>query len=42
MVSLTGDVATGREVARAASNSLKRVHRELGGVVSASRADQAS
>jgi 1-pyrroline dehydrogenase len=31
MVSLTGDVATGREVAKAASASLKRVHLELGG-----------
>jgi 1-pyrroline dehydrogenase len=31
MVSLTGDVGTGREVARAASDSLKRVHLELGG-----------
>jgi betaine-aldehyde dehydrogenase len=31
MVSLTGDVATGREIARAASASLKRVHLELGG-----------
>jgi len=31
MVSLTGDVATGREVARAASQTLKRVHLELGG-----------
>ena len=31
MVSLTGDVATGRAVARAASASLKRVHLELGG-----------
>jgi 1-pyrroline dehydrogenase len=31
MVSLTGDVATGREVAKAASESLKRVHLELGG-----------
>ena len=31
MVSLTGDVATGKEVARAASTSLKRVHLELGG-----------
>ncbi len=31
MVSLTGDVATGREVARAASDTLKRVHLELGG-----------
>ncbi len=31
MVSLTGDVATGREIARAASQSLKRVHLELGG-----------
>jgi len=31
MVSLTGDVATGRAVARAASESLKRVHLELGG-----------
>jgi len=31
MVSLTGDVATGQEVARAASESLKRVHLELGG-----------
>jgi 1-pyrroline dehydrogenase len=31
MVSLTGDAATGREVARAASETLKRVHLELGG-----------
>ena len=31
MVSLTGDVATGKEVARAAAESLKRVHLELGG-----------
>lgn len=31
MVSLTGDVGTGKEVARAASASLKRVHLELGG-----------
>jgi 1-pyrroline dehydrogenase len=31
MVSLTGDVATGKEVARAAASSLKRVHLELGG-----------
>jgi betaine-aldehyde dehydrogenase len=31
MVSLTGDVATGKEIARAASQSLKRVHLELGG-----------
>ena len=31
MVSLTGDVATGKEVARAAANTLKRVHLELGG-----------
>src|SRR6266508_2395452 len=31
MVSLTGDVATGRAVARAASETLKRVHLELGG-----------
>ena len=31
MVSLTGDVATGKEVAKAASESLKRVHLELGG-----------
>ena len=31
MVSLTGDVATGREVAKAASATLKRVHLELGG-----------
>ncbi|MBA3551858.1 MAG: gamma-aminobutyraldehyde dehydrogenase [Actinobacteria bacterium] len=31
MVSLTGDVATGVEVARAASSTLKRVHLELGG-----------
>ncbi|MFN2542988.1 MAG: gamma-aminobutyraldehyde dehydrogenase [Actinomycetota bacterium] len=31
MVSLTGDVATGRDVARAASETLKRVHLELGG-----------
>jgi len=31
MVSLTGDVATGKAVARAASETLKRVHLELGG-----------
>src|ERR671936_262475 len=31
MVSLTGEVATGKEVARAASETLKRVHLELGG-----------
>ena len=31
LVSLTGDVATGREVAKAASETLKRVHLELGG-----------
>jgi aminobutyraldehyde dehydrogenase len=31
MVSLTGDVATGIEVARAAADTLKRVHLELGG-----------
>src|SRR2546426_402828 len=31
MVSLTGDVATGREVAKAAAQTLKRVHLELGG-----------
>ena len=31
MVSLTGDVATGREIARAASQTLKSVHLELGG-----------
>src|SRR2546428_2822892 len=31
MVSLTGDAATGKEVARAASRTLKRVHLELGG-----------
>jgi 1-pyrroline dehydrogenase len=31
MVSLTGDVATGKDVARAAADSLKRVHLELGG-----------
>ncbi len=31
MVSLTGDVATGKEIARAAADSLKRVHLELGG-----------
>ena len=31
MVSLTGDVATGREVAAAAARTLKRVHLELGG-----------
>ena len=29
--SLTGDVATGKEVARAAADTLKRVHLELGG-----------
>ncbi|MGH7609767.1 MAG: gamma-aminobutyraldehyde dehydrogenase [Candidatus Dormibacteria bacterium] len=31
MVSLTGDVATGKEVARAAASTLKKVHLELGG-----------
>jgi 1-pyrroline dehydrogenase len=31
MVSLTGDVATGKEVAGAAAETLKRVHLELGG-----------
>jgi 1-pyrroline dehydrogenase len=31
MVSLTGDVATGKEVARAAADNLKRGHLELGG-----------
>jgi 1-pyrroline dehydrogenase len=31
MVSLTGDVATGKAVARAAAETLKRVHLELGG-----------
>lgn len=31
MISLTGDVGTGKEVARAAAASLKRVHLELGG-----------
>jgi 1-pyrroline dehydrogenase len=31
LVSLTGDVATGKEVARAAAETLKRVHLELGG-----------
>jgi aminobutyraldehyde dehydrogenase len=31
MVSLTGDVSTGKEVARAAAHTLKRVHLELGG-----------
>jgi 1-pyrroline dehydrogenase len=31
MVSLTGDVATGKEVARAAAQTVKRVHLELGG-----------
>jgi aminobutyraldehyde dehydrogenase len=31
LVSLTGDVATGKEIARAAAESLKRVHLELGG-----------
>ena len=31
LVSLTGDVETGRAVARAAADSLKRVHLELGG-----------
>jgi betaine-aldehyde dehydrogenase/aminobutyraldehyde dehydrogenase len=31
MVSLVGDVATGKEVARAAADTLKRVHLELGG-----------
>ena len=31
MVSITGDVATGKEVAKAASQTLKRVHLELGG-----------
>jgi len=31
LVSLTGDVATGKTIARAAADSLKRVHLELGG-----------
>ncbi len=31
LVSLTGDVSTGREIARAAAASLKRLHLELGG-----------
>jgi 1-pyrroline dehydrogenase len=31
MVSLTGDVATGKDVAKAAAETLKRVHLELGG-----------
>jgi 1-pyrroline dehydrogenase len=31
MVSLTGDPATGREIARAAADTVKRVHLELGG-----------
>ncbi|MDQ1467369.1 MAG: betaine-aldehyde dehydrogenase, partial [Actinomycetota bacterium] len=31
LVSLTGDVATGKVIARAAADSLKRVHLELGG-----------
>jgi acyl-CoA reductase-like NAD-dependent aldehyde dehydrogenase len=31
MVSLTGDVATGKVIARTAADSLKRVHLELGG-----------
>ena len=31
VVSLTGDVATGQEIMRAASGNLKRVHLELGG-----------
>src|SRR3954468_418212 len=31
LVSLTGDVATGKEIARTASDTLKRVHLELGG-----------
>jgi 1-pyrroline dehydrogenase len=31
LVSLTGDVATGKEVVRAAADTLKRVHLELGG-----------
>jgi len=31
MVSITGDVATGKAVAKAASETLKRVHLELGG-----------
>jgi aminobutyraldehyde dehydrogenase len=31
MISLTGDVATGKQVARAAAGTLKRVHLELGG-----------
>ncbi len=31
MVSLTGDIATGKEVARAAADTLKHVHLELGG-----------
>ena len=31
MVSLTGDVATGKEIAKSAADTIKRVHLELGG-----------
>jgi len=31
MVSLTGDISTGKEIARTAADTLKRVHLELGG-----------
>ena len=31
MVSLTGDVATGKLIAKTAADTLKRVHLELGG-----------
>jgi acyl-CoA reductase-like NAD-dependent aldehyde dehydrogenase len=37
MVSLTGSVATGKSIAKAASDSLKRVHLELGGQGSGDR-----
>src|SRR4029079_16379482 len=35
MVSLTGDTATGKEIAAAAAQTVKRVHLELGGKVPA-------
>jgi acyl-CoA reductase-like NAD-dependent aldehyde dehydrogenase len=42
MVSLTGDVATGKEVARAAADNLKRVHLELGGKATRPRSPKGS
>ena len=40
MVSLTGSVGTGKGIARAAADTLKRVHFELGGVAPVGRPGQ--